>query len=394
MAESTYLNVSAQGVKRVAYDLEPVQERLRMLKETVPEAGLSWHALGVVGMPAAWRYGFVVDGFGGKVGDRITHLDKLAGDLMTTADGYVKTEDANLKTLIGGLTRSHDGYDLHQDPDSRVRDHRPEWGEPGISDDMLSSHNLLDMRSGGLMAGATASAVFAGLYPDSGPYSKRGLALDAAHRKYEYARRWNGDVASAEREYSRAAKLSARSNAVISAATKLSFSALLGFALSLATAIPDDHALDTAIGRWTEMAEDLDEIFGANSVHHRKALAEAWDSEALAPADKKLRDFFTAGYRLADQAVAQANALQDLVKAQNRLHDLALTVSYAELAIMFGLAVAAFVNPLGKVALAMEGAKLSKFMIAVHAAIAAAGMAYLAVITKGDSDDAPPPART
>ncbi|MFI6600112.1 hypothetical protein ACIBHX_28045 [Nonomuraea sp. NPDC050536] len=383
MAEPTYLNVSAHGIKRVAADLDPVLEQLGLLKEKVPEAGLSWYALGVVGVPAALRYGFVVDGFGGKVGDRITHLEKLAGDLVTTANGYVKTEDANLKTLIKGLGS--------QSYDSRVKDHwRGGWSEPGILDDMFSPHHLADFRSIGLLGGAGLPGAIVGLHPDSQPYSKRDNALRAARRNLESARRWNIGVEQAERELSKAAKLSARSNAVIAGASKLSGSALLGFALSLATAIPDDYALDTAIDRWSRIADDLDEIFGANSVSHRKALADVWESEALPPADKKLRDFFTAGYRLADEAVAQANALQDLVKAQNRLHDIALAVSYAEFVIMLGLTVASYVNPMGKIALAVEGTKLSNVMIAIHSAIAAAGMAYLAAIVKGDPDDAPP----
>lgn len=379
MAESTYLYADAHGIKRVAADLDPVLERLRLLKEEVPKAGLSWHALGVVGIPAALRYGSVVDGFGGKVGDRITRLEKLADDLVTTADGYIKTENANLRTLIDNLGRESD--------DSRVNAHWQEGrGEPGILDDTLSPHHLLDIRSFGLVGGLTLAGGSMMLSDPNG----RDSALHAARGQLETARRWGIGGGKAEREFSKAAKLSARSNAVISGASKLTASALLGLALSLATAIPDDYALDTAIDRWTELADDLDEIFGANSVSHRKALAEVWESEALPPADKKLRDFFTVGYHLADGAVAQANALQDLVKAQNRLHDIALAVSYAEFVFMLGLSVASVVNPMGRIALAVEGTKLTNFMIAIHAAIAAAGMAYLTAIVKGNPDDAPP----
>ncbi|WP_406312834.1 hypothetical protein OHA77_30465 [Streptosporangium sp. NBC_01639] len=376
-----HLNASVHGIKRVAADLDPILEQLRLLKEKVPETGLSWHALGVVGVPAALRYGSVVDGFGGKVGDRITQLEKLASDLVTTADGYVKTENANLRILLNQFRTALN--------DSRVNAHGQEgWNEPGISDDMLSPHHLLDIRSLGLFGGmalGTSGGMLS--YP---MINDRANALHFARERAQRARSFGFVNDKAEGELSKAAKLSARSNAVFSGASKLTVSALLGLALSLATAIPDDYVLDTAIDRWTEIADELDDIFGANGLSQREALAQAWESEALSPADKKLRDFFTVGYHLADEAVAQANALQDLVKAQNRLHDIALVVSYTEFIIMLGLSVVSFFNPAGKIALAVEGTKLTNFMIFIHAAIAAAGAAYLATIVKGNPGDAPP----
>ncbi|MFD8528548.1 hypothetical protein ACFV0L_14155 [Streptosporangium canum] len=335
-----FLSVSHDAIRRAGLNAKEVQSDLSSLGGT-DFAGLSAGALGIIGLPAVLRHNLGQGDFHRRVGAGVESARSISSGMRATAEGYVTAEDATIQALLERAGRTG-RLDVYSDEMRRRLhpDHRPE----GQS-----------WKGGALVVGGVASA---------------GLAVGASglSRAFkEDMKRWSPGSA----ELARLQKMSGRTHAMLRVASTTSWNAAIACVVWMTAMTFDDDSVNRVMSAWQDRAERLGVIFGAGDPTGREALAKAWEGDAKNAADRKLRDFVTAGIQLADRAVAKAHGLQEAVRHLNRAHDLAFAIVVKEVCLMLALSLLKAFHPGARLGAEITGRRLAMAIASVHGVIAA-----------------------
>lgn len=333
-----FLSVSQDAIRRAGLNAKEVQSGLSSIGGT-DFTGLSAGALGIIGLPAVLRHNLSQGDFHRRVDAGAESARGISSGMRATAEGYVTAEDAAIQALLERAGRTG-RLDIYSDEMRRRLhpDHRPE----GQS-----------WKGGALAVGSAASA---------------GLAVGASG----WPRAFNEDMkrwSPGSPELARLQKMSGRTHAMLRIASTTSWSAAIACVVWMTAMTFDDDSVNRVMSAWQDRAERLGVIFGAGDPTDREALAKAWEGNAKNAADRKLRDFVTAGIQLADRAVAKAHGLQEAVRHLNRLHDLAFATVVKEVCLMLALSLLKAFHPGAWLGTEVAGRRLTMAIAAVHGVI-------------------------
>ncbi|MCA2185844.1 hypothetical protein [Nonomuraea cavernae] len=144
---------------------------------------------------------------------------------------------------------------------------------------------------------------------------------------------------------SRGAMTSARTAMLLRVGAGMSVTAAAGVLIWASAIIPDDEPLNQHMDYWQNMAAKLDATFGSGDPAGREALSKAWSGETMKVADRKLRDFVTAGIQLSDEAVGRGYDLAQAVDRLNNLHDWTYLATAVQIALLIAVRTYSPVNP-------------------------------------------------
>ncbi|WP_433253876.1 hypothetical protein ACQPYK_11230 [Streptosporangium sp. CA-135522] len=333
-------SASKDAIRRAGLNAQEVHENLSSLAAT-DFAELTPGALGIIGEPARWRHNLGQGDFHRRIGTGAESAQGISSGMHATAEGYVTAEDAAIQALLAraGQTSRPDIYSDEMREQLRSV-HRPQ-GQPW---------------KGGVLAG---TAVISAGAAWRAPGVLRAFEEDM--------KRWKpGSV-----ELARLQKMSGRTNALLRMASMTSWNAAIACAIWMTAMAFDDDNVNLVMGAWREKAERLGVIFGAGDPTNREALATAWEGQAQSAADRKLRDFVTAGIQLADRAVAKAHGLQEAVRHLNWLHDTAFAITVEQVCFMLVLNALKAFHPGAALGTEIAGRRLAMTIITIHGAITA-----------------------
>lgn len=338
------------GIRENGLNAQNIQKALEKLD--VPE--LPFGTFGMAGGTARERHNQAVAAFNGRARRGVESAEGISRNLKLTADGYVRASNDVMRAVLAA----------GRHPQPLVRGDAPS-PEPEVRNGVGQ----------GLMSLGTTGVTLVRL-AEASSYFQRGSAAGIANLPAEAAKMAN---------------LSQRTLSMLKVATTMSATAVTGLVLWLATVTWHDEKVDEAIAAWRHSADSLGQTFGAGDPMKLEALAAAWHGGAKDVADKKLRDFVTAGIQLADFAAGRAVGLQDAVRQLNRLHSYAFWTTVSELGLIMALRLAASVNPASLLGSIKVGWRLSMALIVIQGAITARLEYLVAESMKKDSVGAGPP---
>ncbi len=355
------LNAAGFNADRIAHDLGEIRANANWRGELI------WGALGLLGEPARTRHNRQRADFLEEVRRGVTSAEGIARNLAANARGYQKVTDANLALLADGSRTAADEYDRREPgaglipPDKDLSDDVLR----GFDKDSFESVHFQDTKGwqAAVLGAVTAGTLF------SLP------SLDARAQGLGSASSWG--IKMPEAEAARIAKISARADNYVKLGARTCVSGALTLMLWFSMITVDDESIDEALLAWRDEAVQLFDIFGTNAVDTGELLARVWSGDAMNAADKKIRDFITAGVQLADDALGRFYGLQEAVKQLNRVYDAMFYLVVAEVMIMAALAVFK-VNPAAVYTLELVGRRLFMAMLTVRGLAAAvlAGLMY------------------
>jgi hypothetical protein len=156
---------------------------------------------------------------------------------------------------------------------------------------------------------------------------------------------------------------------------KLTLSAVIVEGVWESVRVPDDRVIDNALAAWSDAASKARDLFGTDVSGVLASLRTAWTGPAMSAADRKILDFLTAGFELANRAETRAKTLNDLVGHFNEIHKVITRVAIAALGTIIALTAAGTVFALGPWATAAKQlvvTQLSTWLTAVVALCAGA----------------------
>ncbi|MEV6861737.1 hypothetical protein AB0M44_12135 [Streptosporangium subroseum] len=329
------LAVSQAGMHSSSLKLEEAGDQIEHLQNpTFNTSPLPPLALGAIGEPARLRYNIAYESFQKKLREGAQSADRMSQNVTVSGDGYVQADDANVQRLIN--VEHGRGGDVYWSTHP-VGDQGAGKGGQGVA-----------LAAGAVGAGATARY------------------LDSRVRSYKL---WTEADAA---QKARFARTSQRTATLLKFASGLSVAAAVGAVLWSTAVSTDDEALNDAVLYWDEESEGLADVFGFRSEETIEALQAAWAGDAMEAADKKIRDFVTAGRQLADRAASHSSHVTQVVNHLNTLHDMAFAATVAEIAILVAMRAINAMIPTSLAITELVGRRLALTVISIHGLIAAA----------------------
>ncbi|MFI6594765.1 hypothetical protein ACIBHX_00880 [Nonomuraea sp. NPDC050536] len=364
----TRLAFSQHGLRAAGFNADRIAEDLQRIVGSADYQGkLRWGALGLVGEPARMRHNDQRDDFVEDVRRGMTSASGMARTLAANAKGYQKVTDANL-ALIASDSRSPEPKVDRDEPLAGLIPRGRDLPEDVLGNDTFApgSPHFQDTKG---WQPAVLGIVAAGTL-----FSLPGLERRALSMKDVYS---SVAARNMPTEAARIGKISARANAYFKLGGRTCVSGALTLALWMGMMTVDDESIDETLKSWRDEALQLFDVFGTSAVDTGDLLAKVWSGDAMDTADKKIRDFITAGTRLADRALAKFFGLQEAVKRLNKLYDALFALVVAEVVTMAALAVFRAGNPAASVGTELVGRRLFMAMLTARAAAVAVVMGLM-----------------
>ncbi|QFY12727.1 hypothetical protein GBF35_44660 [Nonomuraea phyllanthi] len=332
---STGYDADSTVMRRTGFDAQNFADSLKYWQtDWIEFAELPFLAFGLLGEPARIRHNMARDRFVGKLGKGSKSAEGMARAIENGSRAYDHANDAAIEALI---VRANKWFDS---------------AGPGVREPLTSAGSVLTDE--GYDAGRYVFDQQRRAFP-MGQFGSFGAMAG-----------FGGLVAIASTSAQRGRQVAA----LLATGGRISLAAASAFMIWAHAMSHNDDEIDSAVMGWTNAAERLSGRFGAGDPLHRAELTTAWSGEAKDVADRKLRDFLTAGIQLADSAASKAVSLAEVVKLLNHLADMAFKVAAVQIPILLALGLYAAFNPTAWLAKERVGRTITISILMIQALIA------------------------